>query len=66
MEEEHLTLHPKQQMKPRYSLGKITNKHLIIELYGYVYLTREEAMYRFFKHNKLTRELLIKNLKLFP
>jgi hypothetical protein len=52
------------QANSKYRFGKITNKYLIIELYAFSYLTREEAIYRMFKHGKLSRQLLIEQYKL--
>jgi hypothetical protein len=46
--------------QPKYRLGRIINKYLIIEIYSLAYLSREEAMYRLFKHEKSSRTLLFK------
>jgi hypothetical protein len=43
----------------KYRLGKITNKYLIVNLYALAYQSREEAIYRMFKHDRSTRNLLI-------
>ena len=48
-----------EKCRSKYRLGKITNKYLIIEIYSYAYVSREEAIYRMFKHDKSTRNLLI-------
>ena len=45
--------------QPKYRLGRITNKYLIIEIYSLAYLSREEAIYRLFKHERSTRSLLL-------
>lgn len=45
--------------KPKYRLGKITNKYIILEIYSLAYITREEATYRMFKQDRSTRNLLI-------
>ena len=45
--------------KPRYKLGKITNKYLIIDIFAFAFHTREEAMYRLFKSDKSLRILVI-------
>ncbi len=49
--------------KPKYWLGKITNKYLIIDLYTLAYESREEVLYRMFMHDKSTRDLLINQYK---
>jgi hypothetical protein len=51
---------PKDVFKPRYRIGKITNKYLIIDIFAFAYLSREEAMYRLFKQDKSSRILLTK------
>ncbi len=47
------------QPQIKFRLGKIKNKHLIIDLYTWAYQSREEALYRMFMHDRKTRELLI-------
>ena len=47
------------QPQSKYKLGKIKNKHLIIDLYIWAYQSREEALYRMFMHDRKTRELLL-------
>jgi hypothetical protein len=54
MEEQSL-----ETFKPKYSLGRITNKYLILEIYSFAYLTKEEAMYRLFRNQRSSRKLLI-------
>ena len=49
--------------KPKYWLGKITNKYLIIDLYTLAYESREEVLYRMFMHDKSIRGLLIGQYK---
>ena len=41
--------------KPKYWLGKITNKYLIIDLYTLAYESREEALYRMFMYDRSER-----------
>ena len=48
------------RLPPKLSFGRIFNKYLIIEIYSLAYLTREEAMFRLFKHHRSSRSLLIK------
>jgi hypothetical protein len=55
-----------KETRSRYRLGKVTNKYLIIEIYSYAYLTREEAMYRMFIHGRSSRDLLIEQYKALP
>jgi hypothetical protein len=45
--------------KARYRLGRIKNKYLIIDIYAYAYLTREEAIYRLYNHDRSSRILVI-------
>ena len=52
--------------KPKHSIGKITNKYLIFDIYSYAYITREEAMYRMFKLDRSLRNLLIESFKILP
>ena len=47
-----MTEEVKQELKPRYSLGKITNKYLIIDIYAASYHTIDEVAYRMFMHNR--------------
>jgi hypothetical protein len=47
------------KFQPRFRLGRITNKYLIIEIYSMAYLSREEATYRMYVHDKSSRTLLI-------
>jgi hypothetical protein len=54
------------KFKPRYRCGSITNKYLIIEIYAFAYLTREEAMYRLYKHDKSSRMLVVELYKKLP
>ena len=60
IEDLELQRNSKRIEPPTYSLGRITNKYIIIDIYSLTYLTREEAMYRLFKHQKSSRTLLIK------
>jgi hypothetical protein len=48
-----------ERQKAKCKLGKITNKYLIIEIYAFAYGSREEAMYRMFKYDRMQRNLLI-------
>ena len=61
----HLPLAVKA-FQPRYRLGSIKNKYLIIEIYAFAYLTREEAIYWLFKHDKSSRKLVIQLYKQLP
>jgi hypothetical protein len=36
-------------LKPKYRVGKITNKYLIIDIFAFAFITREEAIYRMFR-----------------
>ena len=54
MEEQSL-----ETFKPKYSLGRITNKYLILEIFSFAYLAKEEAMYRLFRNQRSSRKLLI-------
>lgn len=49
---------------PAYSLGKIHNKHLILEILGYCEKSRK-LLWLMFKSSRNMRELLIKNFKIF-
>ncbi len=51
------------ELNSKFKLGKITNKFLIIEVYAFAYVSREESAYRMFKHDRSTRELLIEQYK---
>ena len=44
---------------PKYRLGRITNKYLILDIYMSAYPTRIETIYRMFKNDKATRLLLL-------
>ena len=48
-----------ERIQPDHAFGRITNKYLIIDIYSLAYHTREEAMYRLFKHHKSSRNVLI-------
>jgi hypothetical protein len=52
--------------KPRYKLGQITNKYLIIDIFAFAFHTREEAMYRLFKSDKSSRILVIELYSRLP
>ena len=49
--------------QPKYRLGRIINKYLIIDIYSIAYQTREEAMYKLFRHNRSSRNFLIELYK---
>lgn len=36
----------KDEVRSKYKLGKLTNKYIIIDIYSFAYLSREEAIYR--------------------
>jgi hypothetical protein len=52
--------------KPRHRLGCITNKYLIIDIFAFAFLTREEAIYRLFKSDKSLRNLVIELYNTLP
>jgi hypothetical protein len=52
-----------QKMQPRYRLGRITSKYLIIDIYAFAYLTQEEVIYRLCKNDRASRRLAIENYK---
>lgn len=53
-------------LKPKYRCGRITNKYLMIDIYAFAYLSREEAMYRLFTHDRSSRLLVIEFYKKLP
>lgn len=52
--------------QPMYRIGKITNKYLIIDIFAFAYLTREEAIYRLYKLDRSSKNLVIKLYNKFP
>ncbi len=44
---------------PKYRLGRITNKYLILDIYMSAYPTRIETIYRMFNHDRASRFLLL-------
>ena len=53
-----LPLCQQEMLQPKYRVGKIKNKYLIIEIYAYVY-QREEVMFRLFKTDQSLRTLVV-------
>jgi hypothetical protein len=48
-----------KESKPKYRLGRIMNKYLILDIYMSAYPTREETVFRMFKHDRASRHLLL-------
>ncbi len=53
-----------EKFVPAYSLGKIHNKHLILEILGYCEKSRK-LLCIMFQSSRNMRELLIKNFRIF-